>query len=58
MDICRPTPMRSSGQSLVPGGDGLTADGGQMPEWRLKICSMFCDSAERAITMSQPASCA
>ena len=42
----------------VSGGDGLKRLVRQMPEWRLKICSMFCDSAERAITMSQPASCA
>ena len=41
-------------------GTGPTSRGraGQMPEWRLKICSIFWDSAERAITMSQPASCA
>ena len=35
-----------------PGGPG------QLPEWRLKICGMFCEKAERASTMSQPASCA
>ena len=42
----------------VSGGDNLKFPAGQMPEWRLKICSIFCESAERAITMSHPASCA
>ena len=30
----------------------------QAPEWRLRICGRFWENADRAITMSQPASCA
>ena len=29
-----------------------------LPECRLKICDIFCENADRAMTMSQPASCA